>query len=559
MSAEMRRPPQMWEQRLARNQLRVSSGVVSGNATSITTPEVPPGGGGGVEPAPVLPPPGAFIAPSTPTLISSVQGISVVWDGLNSDGDLWPSDTSYVEVHMATSGPTFTVGTATLKGRLARPGGLAVTGLARGTTYYFRLRGADPAGNVTTAGTAASAQPGQITAPDIAANAITANSIVAGTITGWSINSAYLSGGTISGGYITGGTVVGALVSAGTVSGAQISGGTVSGVAITGNTITGGTVSGSLVSGGTVTGALVSGGTVSGALVSGGTVSGGYITGGTVNAAVYTGGSISSSTFTGGTIAGNITATGTVTGAIITGGTVQASVVQSSGGNSRIGIRDNVPLPFATSDAIEFFGGGSSKAQVAYNNGVSAFVIYSDNIALIDYNNAGTALVEISGDLNVIGTATAKTVRPTANLIVFQGYRTTTTAGDVIMRLQSNVTNTGEAKFEVDADGDVKSRTNSYAGFSDARYKDNITPARDYLDDLREIEVVTFNWQGSDQKLLGVTAQQIQTIFPSMVAEDEDGTLSVRYSVFVPMLVTAVQSLADQVDDLRARIEALEA
>jgi hypothetical protein len=44
-----------------------------------------------------------------------------------------------------------------------------------------------------------------------------------------------------------------------------------------------------------------------------------------------------------------------------------------------------------------------------------------------------------------------------------------------------------------------------------------------------------------------------------MVAEDEDGTLSVRYSVFVPMLLTAVQSLANKVDDLTARIEALEA
>jgi len=87
-----------------------------------------------------------------------------------------------------------------------------VVGLTAGTTYYFRLRGADPAGNYTNPSTAASGQPGLITAPDIAANAITANSIVAGTITGWSINSAYLSGGTVSGGFITGGTVQGALI-----------------------------------------------------------------------------------------------------------------------------------------------------------------------------------------------------------------------------------------------------------------------------------------------------------------------------------------------------------
>jgi hypothetical protein len=128
-----------------------------------------------------------------------------------------------------------------------------------------------------------------------------------------------------------------------------------------------------------------------------------------------------------------------------------------------------------------------------------------------------------------------------------------------MLRLSSNVTTTNQAKFQVEADGDVLSRTNSYGGFSDARLKENITPARDYLYDLRDVEVVTYNWQGSDQKLLGVTAQQIQPIFPSMVAEDEDGTLSVRYSVFVPMLLTAVQSLADKVDALTARIEALEA
>ena len=208
MSGEMRRPPQLWEQRLARTTSVLGVGLsAGGDATAIVTPTPAPGSGGGVEPAPVLPPPGDFIAPSTPTLISSVQGINVVWNGLNSAGDLWPADTSYVEVHMSTAGTGFTPDATTLRGRLARPGGLAVTGLTAGTTYHFRLRGADPAGNVTTAGSAASAQPGLITAPDIAANAITANSIVAGTITGWSINSAFLSGGTVSGGFITGGTV----------------------------------------------------------------------------------------------------------------------------------------------------------------------------------------------------------------------------------------------------------------------------------------------------------------------------------------------------------------
>jgi hypothetical protein len=209
----MRRAPQLWEQRLARTTSILGAGISSsGDATAIVPPSPPPGTGGGTEPAPVAPAPGLFIAPSAPTLIGSVQGINVVWNGLNSAGDLWPSDTSYVEVHMSTAGTGFTPDSSTLKGRLVRPGGLAVVGLTSGVTYHFRLRGADPAGNFTSAGAAASGTPGLINAPDIAANAITANSIVAGTITGWNINAAFLSGGTVSGGYITGGTVDGALI-----------------------------------------------------------------------------------------------------------------------------------------------------------------------------------------------------------------------------------------------------------------------------------------------------------------------------------------------------------
>lgn len=466
MSGEMRRPPQLWEQRLARTTAILGAGISSsGDATAIVPPTPAPGSGGGTEPAPVAPPVGSFSTPSTPTLIGAVTGINVVWNGLNADGDLWPSDTSFVEVHMSTAGTGFTPDASTLRGRLVRPGGLAVMGLTSGTTYHFRLRGADPAGNFTTPSAAASGSPGLVTAPDIAANAITANSIVAGTITGWSINSAFLSGGTVSGGLISGGTV-----------------------------------SAGFITGGTITGATITSTSVAG-----------YLTPNDVGSSGST----------------------TIDGGRITSGTITGRVVQSSNGSARIVLNN--------ADTLDF-----------YSSNVKRGDLYGVSIGGLDG-------IGITGALDVSSQAFATSFRPTANAIVFQGYRTTTTTTDVIMRLASNVTSTNDPKFEVDADGDVKSRTNSYAGFSDARYKENITPARDYLADLRDVQVVTYNWQGSDQKLLGVTAQQLRPIFPSMVAEDEDGTLSVRYSVFVPMLLTAVQSLADKVDELTARLEALEA
>jgi hypothetical protein len=578
---EMRRPPQLWEEKLARTTSILGVGISSsGDATSIVAPSPTPGSDGGVEPAPVLPPPGAFIKPSTPTLVGSVQGIRVTWDGLNADGELWPYDTSWIEVHMDTSGTAFTPGSATLKGRLDYPGEFFVGGLTAGTTYFFKLMGADPADNFTEPSDAASGQTGLTTSSDygtatIDSGAVSFNARQIGGVTN-TVGSTAPTSPLLNDIWLDSspGTAIvhriwnGSSWVANAWGSASIAAGQITALQIAANAVTAGAIAADAVTANTITADAIDGKTITGATFRTTAGTGARVVMDTAglrgfNASnqerVNINASTGNITVTGGTISGSLISGGTVSGGLITGGTISSAQLQTSGGNSQIRIRNDVAVPFGSSDAIDFFGGGSSKAQIVYNNSLAALIAYSNEIAFIDYNNTGNVFVEVNGALDVQGTATGFTFRPTSNLLLFQGYRTTTNANDVLLRLDSNVTNAGEAKFRVDADGDVLSRTNSYSGFSDARYKENIEPARDYIDDLREVEVVTFNWEGSDQKLLGVTAQQIQPIFPNMVAEDEDGTLSVRYSVFVPMLITAVQSLADQVEDLRARIEALEA
>jgi hypothetical protein len=226
----MRRAPQLWEQRLARTTAILGAGISSsGDATAIVPPSPPPGAGGGIEPAPVSPAPGLFIAPSAPTLFKQVQAINVLWDGLNSAGDLWPYDTAWVEIHMSTANG-FTPGTATLKGRLARPGSYTVGGLTAGVPYYFKLRGADPSGSYTAASTQVSSTTGSASSGDIVT--IEGDQIIGGTITGQ-----YIAGGTVTGTYLSGGTISGGFITGGTVSGGYISGGTVSAGFITGGTI----------------------------------------------------------------------------------------------------------------------------------------------------------------------------------------------------------------------------------------------------------------------------------------------------------------------------------
>ncbi|MCE4564665.1 tail fiber domain-containing protein [Maribellus sp. CM-23] len=57
---------------------------------------------------------------------------------------------------------------------------------------------------------------------------------------------------------------------------------------------------------------------------------------------------------------------------------------------------------------------------------------------------------------------------------------------------------------------------------------------------------------------LGLIAQEVQKIIPEIVTEKEDGTLGIRYTEFIPVLIKAVQEQQAEIDDLRARIEKLE-
>ncbi len=114
--------------------------------------------------------------------------------------------------------------------------------------------------------------------------------------------------------------------------------------------------------------------------------------------------------------------------------------------------------------------------------------------------------------------------------------------------------------FSVLADGDVVNADNSYGAISDSRLKQDIEPAGPQLEELREIDIVKYRFKTNPEGPLqiGVTAQQLQEVKPGLVEEQEDGILSVKYSILVPILVKAVQELADKVDALELRVSELE-
>jgi hypothetical protein len=156
----------------------------------------------------------------------------------------------------------------------------------------------------------------------------------------------------------------------------------------------------------------------------------------------------------------------------------------------------------------------------------------------------------------------------TANTLSLRNTNSASTSINLITGSHSATSISGGTLcFIVRTNGNVLNTNNSYGAISDAKLKENVVDATPKLDKLNQVRVVNYNLKDNpDQKLLGVVAQELEQIFPGMVDEspdrDEEGndlgttTKSVKYSVFVPMLIKAIQEQQAIINDLKARLDA---
>ena len=134
---------------------------------------------------------------------------------------------------------------------------------------------------------------------------------------------------------------------------------------------------------------------------------------------------------------------------------------------------------------------------------------------------------------------------------------TATTQGYFLIARQGD-TSSGTNRFIIFANGNAQNTNNSYGALSDERKKENIVDATPKLDDLMKVKVRNFNLKGEETKQIGVVAQELEEVFPGMISESkdpdsDDETLykSVKYSVFVPMLIKAIQELKAEIEILK--------
>ena len=88
---------------------------------------------------------------------------------------------------------------------------------------------------------------------------------------------------------------------------------------------------------------------------------------------------------------------------------------------------------------------------------------------------------------------------------------------------------------------------------SDISLKGNIRIVEDPLTILKDIEGVRFDWKETGRPTLGVVAQNVETVLPELVDENE-GLKSVNYNGLISVLIEAVKEQQKQIDELKSII-----
>ncbi len=251
-------------------------------------------------------------------------------------------------------------------------------------------------------------------------------------------------------------------------------------------------------------------------------------------------------------------------GANFAGGDYFYIVKAGNSGNVDLIQASNAAMTFQVngSERGRFTSGGFFKASNTgnYVNSAGAYHEFVSN------DTTNTFIVRnTSTSTNTDGTIFISNVRNTTNgtYFIIGAYNTTAAA----------------FKFIVQDSGNVQNTNNSYGAISDIKLKENIVDATPKLEKLNQVRVVNYNLIGDTQKQIGVIAQELEQIFPGMVEEspdyeevtttDEDGaektervatgttTKAVKYSVFVPMLIKAIQEQQALIAQLQADVAAL--
>jgi hypothetical protein len=266
--------------------------------------------------------------------------------------------------------------------------------------------------------------------------------------------------------------------------------------------------------------------------------------------------------------------------------TVDTNTLYVDSTNNRIGINNSSPAvdldiggstgnnfrftgtSSTTTGGFEFYTDTAEVANIGVSAGAGAITVRSDpnntqNNSFIKFETDGTEVARFTDTQDFYVGTTSGTIN-SSNF----GFKVESNGLTDISRNVGATTATlrvyGNAgELRVKGDGDCENTNNSYGAISDQTVKENIADASSQWDDIKALQVRKFSLiehNLSEANQIGVIAQELEAAgMGGLVDTDDEGLKSVKYSVLYMKAVKALQEAQTRIEDLEARIAALEA
>ena len=102
-----------------------------------------------------------------------------------------------------------------------------------------------------------------------------------------------------------------------------------------------------------------------------------------------------------------------------------------------------------------------------------------------------------------------------------------------------------------------KLNATSFNSLSDVFSKENIKTLDNAISKILMMRGVSFTWKGTDDKSIGLIAQEVEQILPEVVSTSEDGIKSVSYDSIIGLLIEGIKEQQQTIEQMKSSINIL--
>jgi hypothetical protein len=220
----------------------------------------------------------------------------------------------------------------------------------------------------------------------------------------------------------------------------------------------------------------------------------------------------------------------------------------------KLGIRGQDDVLGETSDLVTIVSTSATSGNIGIGTTNPSQKLHVQGNAritgeLYDFNNGAGSTGQI---LQSVGTGISWTTFSGGSTVTVSDDTTTNATRylvfeDVTSGTSSSI-NVSSTKLTFNPSTGALSATD-FNSTSDINLKENIKPIENSLDKIMQLNGIEFDWKENKKPSIGVIAQEVEKVFPSLVKTAENK--SVNYNGLVGVLIEAIKELKKEVEELK--------